>query len=70
MPVTEPLGVRHTPPASLSHDPGLPTPWVPPPDQARQGADVYAFLSSFTAGMQRGLDDARGRRTPLPDRPS
>jgi signal transduction histidine kinase len=71
MPATEPLGVRHTPPASAPHDPDQPPPWVPPADQARHAAaDVYTFLSSFTAGIQRGLDDARDRRMHPPDHPS
>jgi hypothetical protein len=35
--------------------PGAPT----PPTPGRQRADdVYSFLSSFSAGVQRGLDEA------------
>jgi hypothetical protein len=29
------------------------------PEQKRTADDVYSFLTSFTAGVQRGLDDAR-----------
>jgi hypothetical protein len=71
IPATEPLGVRHTPPAPASHEPSEPPPWVRSPDQARHAAtDVYAFLSSFAAGIQRGLDDARDRRRQPPDHPA
>jgi hypothetical protein len=35
-----------------------------PPQQTRSADDVYSFLTSFTAGVRRGLDDAR-----LQDRP-
>jgi hypothetical protein len=28
--------------------------------QTRSAKDVYSFLSSFSAGVQRGLDEARG----------
>ncbi|HZA00128.1 MAG TPA: hypothetical protein VE575_15310 [Acidimicrobiales bacterium] len=33
----------------------------PPGDAHRSADDVYGFLSSFTAGVQRGLDEARTR---------
>jgi hypothetical protein len=42
-----------------------PVPGVPPqaptrtPEQKRTADDVYSFLTSFTAGVQRGLDDAQ-----------
>jgi hypothetical protein len=42
-----------------------PVPRVPPqapmrtPEQKRTADDVYSFLTSFTAGVQRGLDDAQ-----------
>jgi hypothetical protein len=32
-----------------------------PPRQARSADDVYSFLTSFTAGVQRGLDDSQPR---------
>jgi hypothetical protein len=41
------------------------SPAAPPPDRAqpprqtRSADDVYSFLTSFTAGVQRGLDDSR-----------
>jgi hypothetical protein len=31
--------------------------------QTRSAKDVYSFLSSFSAGVQRGLDEARGDST-------
>jgi hypothetical protein len=39
------------------------------PEQQRKADDVYSFLSSFSAGVQRGLDDAapdRRRDDPPP----
>jgi anti-sigma regulatory factor (Ser/Thr protein kinase)/HAMP domain-containing protein len=32
---------------------------VPPPAGESQSGDVYSFLSGFTSGVQRGLDEAR-----------
>ena len=31
--------------------------------ETRSAKDVYSFLSSFSAGVQRGLDEARGDST-------
>jgi hypothetical protein len=70
MPDTSPLSVRRTtgehpvaphPPASPDMTPG---PTTPPAEadqleRSRSADDVYSFLTSFTAGVQRGLDDAR-----------
>jgi hypothetical protein len=44
---------------NLSRTPGD----VPPAEQPSAG-DVYGFLTSFTEGVQRGLDDARGEPEP------
>jgi hypothetical protein len=30
-----------------------------PPRQTRSADDVYSFLTNFTAGVQRGLDDSQ-----------
>jgi signal transduction histidine kinase len=58
MPTTSPHAVRRAPtgPAAPS---GQPTGPLRPP-QAPPSADaVYSFLTSFTAGIQRGLDETR-----------
>ncbi|MGH9216280.1 MAG: hypothetical protein ACRDZS_08490, partial [Acidimicrobiales bacterium] len=71
MPDTSPLSVRRTtgehpvaphPPASPGMTPGPTTPPTEPDqlERSRAADDVYSFLTSFTAGVQRGLDDARG----------
>jgi hypothetical protein len=38
------------------------------PEQKRTADDVYSFLTSFTAGVQRGLDEA-GHDTPPEENP-
>jgi hypothetical protein len=61
MPTTSPTSLRRT---TGEHPvaPGVPA--APPaergepPRQTRSADDVYSFLTSFTAGVQRGLDDA------------
>ncbi|HKH05558.1 MAG TPA: nitrate- and nitrite sensing domain-containing protein [Acidimicrobiales bacterium] len=40
-----------------------------PEGSPADASDVYGFLSSFTAGVQRGLDDARSREEGSSDRP-
>jgi hypothetical protein len=71
MPTASPLAIRRS--AQQPH-PGTgpptqgPAAAAPPPrtPEQKQSADaVYSFLSSFTAGVQRGLDDARSQ---LPQR--
>ena len=51
MPTTQPLSLRRREQAEES----------PGNDPAK---DVYSFLSSFTAGVQRGLDEARRTASP------
>jgi hypothetical protein len=78
MPTTQPLSLRRgdraraePPPAPASGPAGS-----PPPGGAGGNApggaapnDVYGFLSNFTAGVQRGLDEARrGADAPRDDR--
>jgi signal transduction histidine kinase len=69
MPNTSPLSLRRTTgehpvaasaPASPAVTPGRTTPPADPDWQqrSRSADDVYSFLTSFTAGVQRGLDDA------------
>jgi hypothetical protein len=62
MPTTNPMSVRRqtgehpaTPggPAGQPPDPGR------QPRQTRSADDVYSFLTNFTAGVQRGLDDSQ-----------
>ncbi|MDD9368641.1 MAG: HAMP domain-containing protein [Acidimicrobiales bacterium] len=51
------------PPASFASPP--PAPAAPADTPGKQSADaVYSFLSSFTAGVQRGLDDTRPNGQP------
>jgi signal transduction histidine kinase len=72
VPTTNPLSVRRTPPAGAAHSSavrpdGPPGPSVapggPPPGRPQRAAvEVYGFLSSFTAGVQRGLEASRAVR--------
>ncbi len=39
----------------------------PPAGQPQRAAEVYGFLSSFTAGVQRGLEAARAVHGDAPD---
>jgi signal transduction histidine kinase len=62
MPTTSPMSLRRT---TGEHPVAPGGPAAPPPDRAqpprqtRSADDVYSFLTSFTAGVQRGLDDSR-----------
>jgi hypothetical protein len=50
-----------------------PAPVTPPartPEQRRQADDVYSFLSSFTAGVRRGLDETTRDQPTGPAHPS
>jgi hypothetical protein len=53
---------------SVTADPGAdrPTNGYPAPertpDQRRKADDVYGFLTSFTAGVRRGLEDQPAER--------
>ena len=67
MPSTNPLSLRRTdgPPsgAPAAGGPAGPGPAAPPArtPQQKQSADaVYSFLTNFTAGVQRGLDESQG----------
>jgi hypothetical protein len=67
MPTTDPTLVRR---ARLADDGPQPARSAPPPqsppatDGRRSPDDVYSFLTSFTAGVQRGLDEAKPRPGP------
>jgi signal transduction histidine kinase len=53
------------PPASRSPAPALVVPVAGADDpEARAARDVYSFLTNFSAGVQRGLDEARGGDDP------
>jgi hypothetical protein len=56
MPSTEPLAVRRT-----GGEAAPASGWAvqPPPEVRRTANDVYSLLTSFTAGVQRGLDEAK-----------
>jgi signal transduction histidine kinase len=62
MPPTSPMSLRrstgehHVAPGG---PPAQPHDRTQPPRQTRSADDVYSFLTSFTAGVQRGLDDSR-----------
>jgi hypothetical protein len=64
MPSTDPLLLRR---ARLAGDgqpsapPAAPSPPQGAADGRRSPDDVYSFLTSFTAGVQRGLDEAKPR---------
>ncbi len=62
MPNTSPTSLRHTPgehPAGPGGPAGQPPDQGRPPRQTRSADDVYSFLTNFTAGVQRGLDDSQ-----------
>jgi hypothetical protein len=70
MPNTSPLSLHHTtgeyPVAGSApaQQAGMPGRAAPPSEPTwrhgtRSADDVYSFLTSFTAGVQRGLDDTR-----------
>jgi hypothetical protein len=61
MPATSPRSLRRT---TGEHQavPGAPAAEPSePPRRTRSADDVYSFLTSFTAGVQRGLDDSQPR---------
>jgi signal transduction histidine kinase len=62
MPTTNPMSLRRTTgehPVAPGGPAAQPRDRAQPPRQSRSADDVYSFLSSFTAGVQRGLDDSR-----------
>jgi hypothetical protein len=67
MPNTSPLSLRRTTGEHPVTRPTAPTPPTPKPagsgsgepEPTRAADDVYGFLTSFTAGVQRGLDETR-----------
>ncbi|MGH9113585.1 MAG: hypothetical protein ACRDZN_15015, partial [Acidimicrobiales bacterium] len=56
LPTTEPLAVRRT---GRDAAPAPRSAVQPPPDVRRSANDVYSLLTSFTTGVQRGLDEAQ-----------
>jgi signal transduction histidine kinase len=68
MPATDPRLVRRARLADDGRQPArsAPPPQSPPPTDGRRSPDdVYGFLTSFTAGVQRGLDETKPRPGPL-----
>jgi hypothetical protein len=62
MPTTNPMSLRRTTgehPVAPGGPQAQPPDRAQPPRQTRSADDVYSFLTSFTAGVQRGLDDSR-----------
>jgi hypothetical protein len=62
MPSTSPMSLRRTTgehPAAPGGPAGQPPDRGRQPRQTRSADDVYSFLTNFTAGVQRGLDDSR-----------
>jgi hypothetical protein len=61
MPATSPRSLRRTT-GEQQAVPGAPAAEPSePPRRTRSADDVYSFLTSFTAGVQRGLDDSQPR---------
>ncbi|HLT68554.1 MAG TPA: hypothetical protein VKZ72_00225, partial [Acidimicrobiales bacterium] len=63
MPATQPLrmrrgGQQQGAPAAPAGGAGTPPPRTA--EQRRKADDVYNFLSQFTAGVQRGIEESRG----------
>jgi hypothetical protein len=65
LPTTEPVRMRRAPEQSTSR-PAAPTPPQRSPEQRRNADEVYNFLNSFTAGVQRGLDESGPNRSDGP----
>jgi hypothetical protein len=67
MPSTDPRLVRRARVGGDGPPPAGPAPRrrVPAASDARRSPDdVYSFLTSFTAGVQRGLDETQPRPNP------
>ena len=74
LPTTEPVRMRRPDRAQAPASSGAatPAPRTAPartPEQRRQADDVYNFLSNFTAGVRRGLDEASHEPQAGPDEP-
>jgi hypothetical protein len=61
LPTTNPLAVRRASPGSVPGAVAGPVPPMPARTQtpARTADAVYSFLTHFSAGVQRGLDETR-----------
>jgi hypothetical protein len=60
LPNTQPVRMHRGPQDGVARPPTANAPVLRTPEQRRKADDVYSFLSSFTAGVQRGLDEASG----------
>lgn len=67
LPSTDPLAVRRAPiaPEAAPPQPAQPAgPQNRTSEQERSADAVYSFLTSFSAGVQRGLDESRTNDPP------
>jgi HAMP domain-containing protein len=60
LPNTQPVRMHRGPHDGVARPPTSNAPVLRTPEQRHKADDVYSFLSSFTAGVQRGLDEASG----------
>jgi hypothetical protein len=60
LPQTQPVRMHRGPDVGAPRPAAPTTPPLRTPEQRRRADDVYSFLSSFTAGVQRGLNEAGG----------
>jgi hypothetical protein len=60
LPAAEPLRLRRAGGDQVSPGGAGSRPPQRGPERQRSADDVYAFLSSFTAGVKRGLDESNG----------
>jgi signal transduction histidine kinase len=65
LPTSEPVRMRRAPEQGAPRR-AAPTPPPRSPEQRRNADEVYNFLNSFTAGVQRGLDESGPNRSDGP----
>jgi signal transduction histidine kinase len=58
LPTTEPVRMRRSAEPPAPRPTAASTPPARTPEQRRKADDVYSFLSNFTAGVQRGIEEA------------
>jgi predicted component of type VI protein secretion system len=66
LPTAQPLSVRRAPTAPAA-PPAAARPATPQsrtPEQKQSADAVYSFLTNFSAGVQRGLDESRPEGPP------
>jgi signal transduction histidine kinase len=60
LPNSQPVRMHRGPQDGVARPPTTNAPVLRTPEQQHRADDVYSFLSSFTAGVQRGLDESSG----------